>query len=435
MLIDFSEIEDWRRFEDLICDLLEKEGFYIEERAGRGGPDQGRDILVIAYLTNSLERIERKYLVSCKYWNKPVPESEVTDIRDKMIQHNAQGFLLASLDITTPLQEKLDGMKKEIPVRYWIKRDIEKLLIEHKDVFRKYLPLSFERYFGVEGLISESALIMLFNKRYERNPRRDELISWRNDTVNYGITDIGVIEKVLDDKAIVETLNLLYKEHLNRGIDPAGHLTWGYRLYKDPTERTKKSIELNIKNSDEYMARTQILYWPNWLPKAEIQFRSLIFQRFFGWCPYHIAYSKGILRTFPDSLPPYIELESPENQEFRIEWSYGRKLLNKNTIAMDVAHNGLFQVFIFVVATNNRPYYIQYVFDEGETKTVNDSGVDYGQYFVGREFSLNADMPKTLERNFNKDLMELFQTEVGVLISLYFGVKGKAKISRILLAE
>jgi hypothetical protein len=434
MSIDFSEIKDWRQFEDLVCDLLEKEEFYIEERAGIG-PDEGRDILVLGYFANSLERIERRYLVSCKYWNKPVPEAKVTDIRDKMDQHKAQGFLFVAFDITSGLQKKLDGMKGEIPVRYWLKRDIENRLIQHKDIFRKYLPLSFERFFGVEGLIPEAELIMLFNKRYGRNPRLDELISWRKDTVNYGITDISEIEKILDNDQTQKILDLLYEKYLNRKVDPVGHLSWGYLYYRQPTEETKRTIEWHIRNSPEYMSRTRIVYWPTGLPKTEIHFQGLLPQRIYGWRPYHTAYAKGILRVVPDSFPPCIELESSEDQEFRIEWSLGRNLLNKNTIAIDVAHDGLFQLFIFVVATNNRPYYIQYIFDEGEAKRVNDSGVGYAQYFVGREFSLNADMPKTLERNFSQDLMGLYQTEVGVLLSLHFGVKGKAKISRILLAE
>jgi hypothetical protein len=435
MLIDFSEIKDWRQFEDLVCDLLEKEGFLIEERSGRGA-DEGRDIIAVGRFENPLERFERRYLVQCKSWKEPISEAEVPNVIDKMKQHNADSFLLVAYDIRSGLQHKLDGLKREgISIRYWLKRDIEKRLIEYNDIFKKHLPSSFERFFSVEGLISEAELIKLFNKKYGRNPRLDELIPWRKDTVNYGITDISVIEKVLNDKNTLESLNSLYSEHLGREVDPVGHLTWGYLLFNNATEETKKSIEFHIKNSDEYMGRTRILYWPNWLPKAEIQFHSLIPQRFFGWRPYHVAYTKGILRTFPDSLPPYIELESTENQEFRIEWSYGRNLLNKNTIAMDVAHNGFFQVFIFVVATNNRPYYIQYIFDEGEARAVNDTGVGYAQYFVGREFPLDAPIPKTLERNFSKDLMGLYKTEVGVLISLHFGVKGKARISRILLAE
>ena len=435
MLIDFSEIKDWRQFEDLVCDLLEKEGFLIEERAGRGA-DEGRDIVAVGRFENVLERFSRRYLVQCKSWKKAVSETEVPNVIDKMKQHGADSFLLVAHDIKSGLQHKLDGLKGEaVSVKYWLRRDVENLLIRYKDVFKKHLPSSFERFFAVEGLIPEAELITLFNKKYGRYPRPDELFSWRKDTVFYRIVDIKEIEKILEDNNTLDMLNSLYREHLGRTVDPVGHLTWGYLLFNHPTEETKRSVEFHIKNSDEYMLRARIVYRPTGLPKTEIHYRGLLPQRFYGWRPYHVAYAKGILRVFPDSFPPYIELESTENQEFRIEWSLGRSLLNKNTIAMDVAHDDFFQVFIFVVGRNNRPYYIQYIFDEGEAKRVNDTGVGYAQYFVGREFALNAKMPKTLERNFSQDLMGLYQTEVGVLLSLHFGVKGKARISKILLAE
>lgn len=435
MLIDFSEIKDWRQFEDLVCDLLEKEEFIIEERAGRG-TDEGRDIIAVGHFENVLERFSRRYLVQCKSWKKAISETEVPNIIEKMEQHGTDSFLLVAYDITSGLQHKLDGLKgRKVSVKYWLRRDVENLLIRYKDVFKKHLPSSFEKFFAVEGLISEAELITLFNKKYGRNPKSEELFSWRKDTVVYRITDIKQIEEVLDDKVTRQQLNSLYKEHLDREVDPVGHLTWGYLFHKQPTDQTKQTIDSHIRNSPEYMSRARIEYKPVGLPKTEIHYEGLLPQRFYGWRPYHVSYAKGTLRFLPDSFPPYIELESTENQEFRIEWSLGRNLLNKNTIAMDVAYDDFFQVFIFVVGGNNRPYYIQYIFEEGKAKRVNDTGVGYAQYFVGREFALNAEIPKTLERNISQDLLGLYQTEVAVLLSLHFAVKGKAKISRILLAE
>lgn len=434
-MIDYSEIKDWRKFEDLVCDLLVEEGFRIVERSGRGA-DEGRDIIAMQRFEGPLEKLERRYLVQCKGWKEAVSEKKVQDITDKMKQHNAEDFLLVAYDIKSALQHKLDGLKNHgINANYWLKRDIENLLIKYKDVFKKHLPSSYERFFAVEGLIPEAELITLFHKKYGCYPRPEELFYWRKDTVDYRIVDIKEIDRILEDSNTLDVLNSLYREHLGRTVDPVGHLHWGYLLFNRITEKTRRLVEFNIKNSDEYLGRAMIVYMPTGLPKAEIHFQGLLPQRFYGWRPYHIAYARGILRVFPDSFPPCIELESTEDQEFRIEWSLGRNLLNKNTIAVDVAHDGLFQLFIFVVATNNRPYYIQYIFDEGEAKRVNDTGVGYAQYFVGKDFGLNAETPKTLERNFSKDLMGLYQTEVGVLVSLYFGVKGKAKISRILLAE
>jgi len=434
MLIDFSEIKDWRQFEDLVCDLLEKEGFYIEERSGIG-PDEGRDILVLGYFANSLERMERRYLVSCKHWNRPVPESEVTDISDKMKQHKAQGFLLVAFDITSGLQKKLDGMKGERPVVYWLRRDIENLLIKNKDVFRKHLPSSFERFFGVQGLIPEAELIMLFNKKYGRNPTLEELVSWRKDTVNYGLADIGTIEEILNDQVTIDTLNQLYKRFLNRTVDPVGHLTWGYILHSSRTEDAEKVVELNIKNSDEYLSKARVIYLPRGLPRAEIHFDGIPAQGFYGWRPYHGFYAKGILRVIPDPFRPYIELDSEKNEEFRIQWSLGRIIPSKNTVAVDITRDNFFQLFILVIGSDNKQYFVQYRFEDGEPKKVKGSGIEYAQYFVGSALALNKPKYETLERNFSQDLTDLYQVRAIALIGLFFGVKGKARISRILLAE
>ena len=78
--------------------------------------------------------------------------------------------------------------------------------------------------------------------------------------------------------------------------------------------------------------------------------------------------------------------------------------------------------------------YLQYIFDDGE-KTVEDSGMTYAKHFVGKDFPLVDVVPKILERNMNQDLMELCQTTVSSIVSIMFGVKGKAKIARIYLTE
>lgn len=432
-MIDFSGMptKEWRRFEDLICDLLEKEGLYIAERGGVG-VDEGRDILAVGYFANSLERMERKYLVSCKYWSKPVPEAEVTDILDKVKQHGADGFLLAAMEITSGLQKKLDGLRSELPVSYWLRRDIENRLIEHKDVFRKYLRDSFDRFFGVEGLVPEGDLISLYKSRYGRNPKPNELFSWRKDTVVHRIADVNEIKRALDDKKTLEVLNSLYHELLDRKVDPVGHLTWGYRLFSNPGEETKRSVEFHIRNSDEYLARSRFLYVPDSFPKAELRFKQPLIQGFYGWRPYHVNYSDGILRTAPSVLPPQIQLESAADKEFRLEWRLGRNIPNKGFLALDVGFEGSFQVFVLLLGANRKPYYLQYIFDDGE-KRVEDSGMTYAQHFVGRGFPFDDVVPKTLERNMNQDLMELCQTTVSSIVSIMFGVKGKAKIARIYL--
>ncbi len=433
MPIDFSEIENWRQFEDLVCDLLEKEGFHIEERAGIG-PDEGRDILAVGYFTNSLERMERRYLVSCKHWKGPVPESEVTDIKDKMIQHEANGYLLVTYDIRSGLQHKIDGLKRELTIKYWLKRDIENLLIIHKDVFKKHLPKSYTQFFGLEGLIPESELIELFNKKYGRNPNTDELISWRKDTLNYSLTNLHEIEAILDDKDVLDSLNEMYEKLLARKVDPMGHLTWGYLLHVSKTEETKKEIEYNIRHLVEFLNRARLIYTAHGLPRTEIHFESIT-QSFFQWRPYHILWSKGILRVDPKAFPPYIEMESPQDNVFAIQWSLGIQLLNKKVIVLDVSRDNFFEVFLLVRANDGKPYFIKYGYSAGQPKKVRDAGIDYAEFFLGAEFALNAHPPQTLETNFENDLNKLYNVKVSSVLSLHFRVRGKAKISRILLAE
>jgi hypothetical protein len=63
------------------------------------------------------------------------------------------------------------------------------------------------------------------------------------------------------------------------------------------------------------------------------------------------------------------------------------------------------------------------------------SKVTYVQYFVGRNFPLDEVVPKTLERNINQDLKDLCATTVASVVSIMFGVKGRAKVARIYLTK
>lgn len=212
-------------------------------------------------------------------------------------------------------------------------------------------------------------------------------------------------------------------------------MTWGFLLHTSKTEETKKQIEYNIKNSIEYLNKVRLIYTPHGLPKTEIHFESIT-QRFFQWRPYHPAWSKGILRVEPKKFPPYIEIESLQDKVFAIQWSLGIQLLNKKVVVLDVSRNNLFEVFLLVRADDGKLYFIKYGYNDGQSKKNRDTiGINYAEYFLGDKFALNTKMPETLERNFEDDFNKLYNVKVSSVLSLHFRVKGKAKISRILLAE
>lgn len=114
-MIDYKEIKDGDAWEAFCRDYFVAKGFVIDIPPGRG-PDGGRDLLIREQLDGKLASRPFVWLVSCKHYagsGKSVGTEDETNIRDRLAQHRANGFLgfystVASAALITRLKELRD---------------------------------------------------------------------------------------------------------------------------------------------------------------------------------------------------------------------------------------------------------------------------------------------------------------------------------------
>lgn len=112
------------QLEALIRELGQMLGLEVEW-SGRGA-DEGRDLIFVEQLSGRLSVERVRWLVQCKdhaAGGKSVREGEVGAIMDRVHQHRANGFLLATT--TTPstgLKKRLDALdtRNGGPIRTWV---------------------------------------------------------------------------------------------------------------------------------------------------------------------------------------------------------------------------------------------------------------------------------------------------------------------------
>jgi hypothetical protein len=133
------------QFEGMIKALLEREPKI--QKARKVSPtfegDSGRDLLIEWNIVNEASLSENNQPLSvinvigqCKASNKTVGKSNVTDIRDTIDTHNAQGYFLAvSSQISAAVTKKLEDLQtKGIWTQWWNRDDIELRLSKNQDI-------------------------------------------------------------------------------------------------------------------------------------------------------------------------------------------------------------------------------------------------------------------------------------------------------------
>lgn len=105
-LIDFSELVSsvpGEGLEELIRHIGQR--LDLSPSSSGRGPDGGRDLFLTESLVGSISEQKIKWVVSCK--DKAISKDSVTEadlppagVRDKVAQHNADGFLLADDNYT-----------------------------------------------------------------------------------------------------------------------------------------------------------------------------------------------------------------------------------------------------------------------------------------------------------------------------------------------
>lgn len=123
------------------------------------GPDGGRDLIFTQTISSPL-KVSIRWLVSCKDYassGKSVPETDLPPSFDgKLIQHQAQGFLLVTTTIPgTNTKSILDqiALNRKYFTDVWDEHRLREMLIQPKneDLLKLYLPRSYERIIAREG--------------------------------------------------------------------------------------------------------------------------------------------------------------------------------------------------------------------------------------------------------------------------------------------
>ena len=122
--VDFKDLPNGNKFEQLVRELLRREGYCDITWTGVG-PDGGRDLCFTEVLKGQLSEYKRKWVVSCKHnahGGKSVGIGEIDGIIDSCKSINAEGFILActtypSAGVVTRLDEIQKN--KKIITKIW----------------------------------------------------------------------------------------------------------------------------------------------------------------------------------------------------------------------------------------------------------------------------------------------------------------------------
>lgn len=156
MKLSFSEIENWQEFENLATSFFEKisevknDAIEVFVEPSGTGSDGGRDILVTASINDSFTSFKRKWVVQCKFYEKDLSKSELSDINIPSLiqQHGADGYLLICKNgVTSPLSNQFEELRKNCRMNknylIWTGSQFLDKLILHKDIIQRYFPAYF----------------------------------------------------------------------------------------------------------------------------------------------------------------------------------------------------------------------------------------------------------------------------------------------------
>ncbi|MCP2137857.1 hypothetical protein J2S28_004981 [Rhizobium sp. SLBN-94] len=129
------------------------------EWSGRGA-DQGRDLFFTESRKGAVGSRNLRWLVSCKDFaqsGRSVSETDVGSVSDKIAQHKADGFLLATTTtVSTGLKSLLDGLNEQgvAETKVWDRHELEHLLLRDANIglVKRFLPASYMAYQRLSSL-------------------------------------------------------------------------------------------------------------------------------------------------------------------------------------------------------------------------------------------------------------------------------------------
>jgi hypothetical protein len=151
--IDYAEITDWRRFEDLVADYFRQDKAVKSVDASGEGVDGGRDVLVTFEVTDSVVTFERKWVVQCKFFQRSVSPSDIAEVNIPTLVHsyNANGYLLVCrTGVTSGVSLMFECLRKECKMRYdymtWTGNMFETKLnmMPYEPLIQQYFPDYYE---------------------------------------------------------------------------------------------------------------------------------------------------------------------------------------------------------------------------------------------------------------------------------------------------
>ena len=157
--LDFDEIPDGGKFEDLIVsyfeDLKNENGQIVDVKVKPSGVgvDGGRDILVTFKVTDSVTTFDRCWVVQCKFHTSDISTDKINDINIPTLIHSykASGYLLICrqkpTSKLTDLFERLeDNCKLEYKYLIWSGEQLKRLIIvkSKKEILQQYFPKYFK---------------------------------------------------------------------------------------------------------------------------------------------------------------------------------------------------------------------------------------------------------------------------------------------------
>lgn len=159
MTLDFSEISDHKKFEDLVVSYFEDLKFEkghsikdVEVKPSGTGTDGGRDILVTIKVSDSVVTFERRWVVQCKFHDSDISTDKISDINipSLLCSYRASGYLLVCKQKpTSKLTDLFEHLEKENGNRQqfivWSGEQFKRLLLvkSKKEILQQYFPSYF----------------------------------------------------------------------------------------------------------------------------------------------------------------------------------------------------------------------------------------------------------------------------------------------------
>lgn len=214
-VIDFKELKGYvkgEHFEALIREIAKQLGLTVSW-SGRGA-DEGKDLIFTEICKGAISNSVTKWLVQCKDFSKTgksVNEDDVGAITDKVKQHKADGYLIATTTVlSSGLMKKLEALDitkgGEIFIKVWDYAELVDYLSreEFKDITRQYLPESYKnlsQYDSVDG-----ALSILKNKLPENTYNEIQQII-RETSIIKGLPSGNDVWPYSDSSNIIDKIN------------------------------------------------------------------------------------------------------------------------------------------------------------------------------------------------------------------------------------